>query len=125
MKDVETEFRHRGSPDSMLSSPLVSDGFDRFKLWAGNIGAIHVPNRQDSSLDQRLKEAPTVADEVIACLKALIANLDDGKSSLRFLEWLMLIDTECGKSPLANGKIVLAPWNSTKTYMTKMVLRAL
>ena len=78
MREIENELRVRGSPDTRLSVSLVSDGFDRFRLWAGNIGAIYVPNRQDASLDLRLKDVPMIADEVIGCLKDLLEELDDG-----------------------------------------------
>lgn len=79
MRETEDELRSRGSPDTKLSVSLVNDGFDRFRLWAGNIGAIYVPSRQDSSLDLRLREVPMIADEVVECLKDLLEDLDNGK----------------------------------------------
>jgi hypothetical protein len=35
----------------------VQDEFDKYKLWAGNVGAAHSGKRYDISLDYRLREA--------------------------------------------------------------------
>ena len=85
MREIENELQVRGSPDTKLSLSLVSDGFDRFKLWAGNIGAVFVPDRQDASLDLRLKDIPRIADEVVECLKDLLEDLDNGRRVWRFM----------------------------------------
>lgn len=61
---------------------MVSDETERFKTWAGNIGAIHDPGRQDTSLDLRLKEAPDIAGQVLEFLVSLAQDLDSGKQSL-------------------------------------------
>lgn len=35
----------------------VQDEFDKYKLWAGNVGAAHSGKRFELSLDYRLREA--------------------------------------------------------------------
>ena len=40
-----------------VSLGQVQDEFDKYKLWAGNVGAAHSGNRYEISLDYRLREA--------------------------------------------------------------------
>ena len=42
----------------------AQDAFDRYKLWAGNVGAMHTGTRYKSSLDYRLREASFYTDQV-------------------------------------------------------------
>jgi len=44
----------------------AKDAFDRYKLWAGNVGAMHSNFRYESSLDYRLREAAFYKDQVPA-----------------------------------------------------------
>jgi hypothetical protein len=40
-----------------LTVSQVEDEFDKYKLWAGNVGAAHSGKRYEISLDYRLREA--------------------------------------------------------------------
>lgn len=42
----------------------VEDEFDKYKLWAGNVGASHSGKRYEISLDYRLREASFYKDQV-------------------------------------------------------------
>jgi len=35
----------------------TQDAFDKYRLWAGNVGAMHSGTRYESSLDYRLRES--------------------------------------------------------------------
>jgi hypothetical protein len=43
----------------------AEDVFDRYKLWAGNVGAIHGTNKYNLSLDYRLREASFYKSQVL------------------------------------------------------------
>lgn len=58
--------------ESQLSVTKVSDEFGRFKIWAGNIGALQEDSR---SLDYRLREASQVRDQVTKILLDLKFSL--------------------------------------------------
>ncbi len=68
-----------------ISRQAVEDELGRYKTWAGNIGALQ---RGQSSLDERLKNAPDVADHVRRLLLDLSSGLGRCKyySSSRWLE---------------------------------------
>ena len=57
----------------------VRDELDRFKIWAGNIGATLKPESR-ASLDHRLKGAPGVARLVLDCLHDLEESLAGSES---------------------------------------------
>lgn len=42
----------------------VQDEFDKYKLWAGNVGAAHSEKRFELSLDYRLREANFYKNQV-------------------------------------------------------------
>ena len=54
-----------------------NDELSRFKLWAGNIGALQ-DSRLASSLEHRLRDARGVANRVIDLLEEMIEDLEDG-----------------------------------------------
>lgn len=54
-----------------------NDEQSRFKLWAGNIGALQ-DSRLASSLEHRLRDARGVANQVIDLLEEMIGDLEDG-----------------------------------------------
>ena len=58
---------------------MVRDEFDRFKIWAGNIGATLKPESR-ASLDHRLNAAPNVARLVLDCLLDLKESLAGSES---------------------------------------------
>ncbi|KAK7918485.1 hypothetical protein PG985_010359 [Apiospora marii] len=59
-----------------VTSGDVTDVWDKFKLWAGNIGARQVPNSA-SSLESRLKGARRVLEQVLRLLNDIREALDD------------------------------------------------
>lgn len=61
-----------------ISSNVVIDTQDRFKLWVGNIGAAH-ERESKLSLESRLAEAPELLEEVSELLDELIETLQDCK----------------------------------------------
>lgn len=72
--EVEEEFR--------IKQLDCNDELSRFKLWAGNIGALQ-DSRLASSLEHRLRDSPRVANQVIDLLEEMIENLEDGSHYLR------------------------------------------
>jgi hypothetical protein len=54
------------------------DELDRFKVWAGNIGA---HRRGQSSLDYRLRDASHIQQRVLRFLSKLQSTLAEGKPS--------------------------------------------
>ena len=69
MLDVESDEPNFGFP-----RVLLCDEFDRFKIWAGNIGATLNPQSK-ASLDDRLRAATPVARLVLDCLRDLEISL--------------------------------------------------
>ncbi|KAK8091823.1 hypothetical protein PG997_002184 [Apiospora hydei] len=59
-----------------ISSGDVTDVWDKFKLWAGNIGARQTPNSA-ASLESRLKGAKRVLEQVVRLLNDIQEALDD------------------------------------------------
>ncbi|KAK8169920.1 hypothetical protein IWX90DRAFT_192809 [Phyllosticta citrichinensis] len=63
-----------------LSAFEVSDAADRFRIWAGNIGA----HRKDrGSLDYRLRDASHIKDSVLDLLDALLNKMEKASAILR------------------------------------------
>ncbi len=60
-----------------ISRQAVEDELGRYKTWAGNIGALQ---RGPSSLDDRLNNAPDVADHV----RRLLLDLSSGLARCRY-----------------------------------------
>jgi hypothetical protein len=48
-----------------LDSQGMRDAFDRYKLWAGNMGAMHFGQQWEMSLDYRLREASFYKVQVV------------------------------------------------------------
>ncbi|KAI8635553.1 hypothetical protein F5Y19DRAFT_14534 [Xylariaceae sp. FL1651] len=65
-----------GSELSYISIEAATDVFDRFKLWAGNIGA-RQPVTSPASLEARLMNANRILEQVENLLDDLILALDD------------------------------------------------
>jgi hypothetical protein len=57
----------------------LDDSLGRFRIWAGNIGALQKKENK-SSLDFRLREAPKIAIQISEVLDDLVEGLGDGKS---------------------------------------------
>jgi hypothetical protein len=58
---------------------VLQDNLDRFKLWAGSLGALHSPS-DPRSLEHRLRKAPQVKTRVNDFLAELSRSLREGKS---------------------------------------------
>jgi hypothetical protein len=58
---------------------VFQDSLDRFRLWAGSLGALHSPS-DPRSLEQRLRKAPQVKTRVNDLLAELSRSLREGKS---------------------------------------------
>jgi hypothetical protein len=66
--------------------PALLDEFDKYRLWAGNVGAAHVGNTYKLSLDYRLREASFYKEQVCVIIKC--RDLDP--SSQKQCTWLTL-----------------------------------
>jgi hypothetical protein len=64
---------------NQIHQSILQDNVDRFKLWAGSLGAFH-PSSDPRSLAHRLRKAPQVRSRVNDLLAALSESLDEGKS---------------------------------------------
>lgn len=73
LQDAECQTR------TALSPAAVNDQFERFRIWAGNLGAFQkLPSI--TSLDHRLRESPKVAVEIQELLQDLQGALQNGTS---------------------------------------------
>ena len=63
--------------DFTSQAPLkdIQEEFDKYKVWAGNVGAAHSGQRYEISLDYRLREASFFKDQVHSLLANLSENL--------------------------------------------------
>jgi hypothetical protein len=52
----------------LVSANEVSEKFDQYKLWAGNVGAGHAGQNYRISLDYRLREAPFYKEQICEIL---------------------------------------------------------
>ncbi|RYP03946.1 hypothetical protein DL764_004780 [Monosporascus ibericus] len=83
-KDAEVRFQalvtqlesHDQDGGQVVTTDAVTDALDRFKLWAGNIGAVHTADSK-LSLEFRLAAAPELLEQVSDLLDDLIEALDD------------------------------------------------
>jgi hypothetical protein len=64
-----------------ISSSSVTDVFERFTLWAGNLGAMRGPATR-LSLDYRLSNAQEIRHQILRQLDDLIEAIDDRKCCL-------------------------------------------
>jgi hypothetical protein len=55
-----------------LPVTAVEEEFDKYKIWAGNVGAGHFGKRYEISLDYRLREAKFLKDQV--CIETAIQS---------------------------------------------------
>ena len=77
-QQIETEVRRPNDLDLRLPMTLVSDEMARFRRWASNIGAVHDPSRNDTSLDIRLRDSAEIAARVSQFLESLAQDLHSG-----------------------------------------------
>ncbi|KAG8162228.1 hypothetical protein KVR01_007993 [Diaporthe batatas] len=76
--------------ESPVEARKVEDVLDRFKLWAGNLGALH-PAHKRVSLESRLADSPGVRDQICEHLddmqeasQDLLSLLSERRSRLEF-----------------------------------------
>ena len=62
---------------------ILKDSLERFRLWAGSLGAYH-PATDPKSLDHRLRLAPQVSARVHELLSALQSELFSGAFASSF-----------------------------------------
>jgi hypothetical protein len=65
-------------PEASQHVKPVEDLLARFKLWAGNLGALHQPS-SNMSLDHRLGQPSRIRSQVFQHLDQLQEAVDDGK----------------------------------------------
>ncbi|KAL0261610.1 hypothetical protein SLS55_003040 [Diplodia seriata] len=58
-------------PVSTAHHDSLQDQFDKYKLWAGNVGAAHSGKTYQLSLDYRLREAPFYKEQACKLLQIL------------------------------------------------------
>lgn len=93
-----------GSTTTNLSIDVLQDVHDRFRLWAGNIGARKTPNSR-ASLESRLAAAPDLLEQVSELLTDLAEALDDlheiivGKHDNRIID---AVPTSPGETNIQN-----------------------
>lgn len=51
--------------------PKIRDQYDRYKIWAANVGANHMGLTYKKSLDYRLREAPRYRDRIVEVLNQI------------------------------------------------------
>lgn len=73
-KTLESHLKSRDDLQSLVSSHELSDELGRFKVWAGNIGALQ---SGPSSLDSRLKDASHVREAIVRLLQDLSQALSE------------------------------------------------
>jgi len=68
---------------AQLPPKTVDEEFDKYKIWAGNVGAAHRGRRYEISLDYRLREASFIKKQVLSLLDSLEDKLNQATSLVR------------------------------------------
>lgn len=71
--------RETRAGEAPLAFETVEDVLDRFKLWSGNLGALHPPHKH-MSLEMRLAGSPEVQDQICEQLDDLYEAVQDCES---------------------------------------------
>ncbi|KAF2006121.1 hypothetical protein P154DRAFT_254087 [Amniculicola lignicola CBS 123094] len=69
--------------DEQISQKKVGEEFEKYKIWAGNVGAAHSGKRYEISLDYRLREASFFKRQVLSLLGTLNDKTTTVSSLLR------------------------------------------
>lgn len=77
MELLENLVKLSGDSDIVPKADVV-DVLSRFKLWAGNMGALH-PSAIKTSLDFRLRDNPKVSNRIAELLEELVDYIEDGE----------------------------------------------
>jgi hypothetical protein len=75
-----------------ISHTAVCGELGRFRIWAGNIGALQTIKLQ-SSLDYRLREAPKIFRQIVQLLDDLSESLQDGQSGFTFSAAYLIVSS--------------------------------
>ena len=67
-----------GHQPQWISNSMICDELDRYRIWAGNIGAFQEA-QSPVSLDYRLRAQPKIANQIIELLEDVEEALKDGK----------------------------------------------
>jgi hypothetical protein len=70
LKTIGSALSHPNRQNSRIYREQVDDELERFSLWVGNIGAMHVP-KSPMSLESRLSDAYDILAHVMALLNDL------------------------------------------------------
>lgn len=70
------------TPGSPVEAHEVEDVLDRFKLWTGNLGALHQAHKR-VSLESRLADSPEVRDQICEHLDDMQEASQDCESILQ------------------------------------------
>lgn len=74
-QELSTALRSPGAHFSnLIDSEALEDEFGRFRVWAGNLGALQ---KGHSSLDYRLRDSPLLSNNALKLLKELEENLSE------------------------------------------------
>lgn len=65
-------------PQCQISHSMVCDELGRYKIWAGNLGALQEAY-SPTSLDYRLKAQPKIENQIIELLEDLEETLEEGR----------------------------------------------
>lgn len=80
MELLENLVKLSGDSDVVRKADAI-DVHGRFKLWAGNMGALHLFTVK-TSLDFRLRENPKVSNRITELLEELNECVGDGKQTI-------------------------------------------
>ncbi|KAI1657010.1 hypothetical protein F4813DRAFT_88267 [Daldinia decipiens] len=61
---------------SQVCPEAIEDALDRFLLWSGNLGALHLPENK-LSLDYRVRAAPEIRDQICEFLDDLRLSIEE------------------------------------------------
>ncbi|ORY02184.1 hypothetical protein BCR34DRAFT_667757 [Clohesyomyces aquaticus] len=68
---------------TQLPPKSIREEFDKYRIWAGNVGAPHSGRRYDISLDYRLREASFLKKQILDLLNSLEEKLKRTASLIR------------------------------------------
>jgi len=77
LKQPARDFQDQISPRD------VHNEFDKYTIWAGNVGAAHSGKRYEISLDYRLREASFLREQVLKLLSTLEAKVSTAAGLIR------------------------------------------
>ena len=83
-RDLLEAIQHPPSnSEAQISVNDVQEEFNKYMIWAGNVGAGHSGKRYGISLDYRLREASFFKDQVFGILETLTKKITQAASAVR------------------------------------------